>query len=423
MTDICYNPCAPILVGGNPVVNARIFFYTPATVNPKTVYSDEALSIPLPSPVTCDANGFFPQVYFDDGKYDIVCLYAAGNNAEIFKRENVEGNIFKDLVASISDLNSTNTAVKSVTANYSLIGLDRNKTLKCDCTAQAITISLLPANTAGNGYKIQVLKEDNTGNVITIAAASGETINGTATKVLNEQYGYLELISDGVGWFLQTNYDENYDSVGDVKQVWGVTPPDGWVVSHGTIGNASSNATTRANTDTLNLFTFFWNKYSTWPVYNSSGTVVTRLATAALDFADNRALVMIDTRGCVIQHSATTAADATITGSDTAALAVANMPNHTHTINVTNPAHTHAISDPGHLHTYESGFHTGDSNSGTGNDANKKDPATTNTSSTTTGITVTAATTAVTAVAVAAGSGTAFSIQQRAINLTLCTKL
>ena len=222
---------------------------------------------------------------------------------------------------------------------------------------------------------------------------------------------------------MQTNYDENYDSVGDIKQVWGTTSPDGWVVSHGTIGNAVSNATTRANTDTLNLFTFFWNKYITWPVLDSAGTAVTRLASAALDFAQNRAIEIIDTRGCVVQTSATTAADGTITGGDNVTLAVANMPNHTHTINVTNPAHTHAISDPGHLHTYESGFHAGDSNSGTGNDANKKDPATTNTSSTTTGITVTAAVTAVTAVAVAAGSGTAFSIQQRAINLTLCTKL
>jgi hypothetical protein len=40
------------------------------------------------------------------------------------------------------------------------------------------------------------------------------------------------------------------------------SPPTGWVLAYGTIGNAASGATNRANADTEALFTGYWNEYS-----------------------------------------------------------------------------------------------------------------------------------------------------------------
>lgn len=78
------------------------------------------------------------------------------------------------------------------------------------------------------------------------------------------------------------------------------TAPDGWIKSNGgTIGNAASGATTRANADTINLFTVLWENFSNdvLPIYTSTGVATTRGASAAADFAANRRLSIFDDRG------------------------------------------------------------------------------------------------------------------------------
>lgn len=67
------------------------------------------------------------------------------------------------------------------------------------------------------------------------------------------------------------------------------TIPDGWItLDDGTIGNASSGATTRANSDTEDLFILLWNSHSDAICPVSSG----RGATAAADFAANKTLTL-----------------------------------------------------------------------------------------------------------------------------------
>lgn len=76
--------------------------------------------------------------------------------------------------------------------------------------------------------------------------------------------------------------------------------PAGWIKSNGgTIGSAASGATTRANADTLALFTVLWENFSNdvLPIYTSAGVATTRGASAAADFAANRRLSIFDDRG------------------------------------------------------------------------------------------------------------------------------
>lgn len=84
------------------------------------------------------------------------------------------------------------------------------------------------------------------------------------------------------GDFLQTNA--------------GMTERPGWVWATGSIGNGTSGATTRANDDTLNLFTFCWNKFSNTlcPVSGGRGT------DPATDFAHGKTLTFVDARGMVL---------------------------------------------------------------------------------------------------------------------------
>lgn len=77
------------------------------------------------------------------------------------------------------------------------------------------------------------------------------------------------------------------------------TAPSGWVKENGgTIGNAASGATTRANADTLNLFTNQWNNFDNTerPIQTSAGAATTRGASAAADFAANKRFPLADSR-------------------------------------------------------------------------------------------------------------------------------
>lgn len=78
-------------------------------------------------------------------------------------------------------------------------------------------------------------------------------------------------------------------STGDIKATIKTTADAGWVMCNdGTIGSASSGATTRANADTSALYTLLWNNVSNTyaPVTGGRG------ASAAADFAANKPIAL-----------------------------------------------------------------------------------------------------------------------------------
>lgn len=80
----------------------------------------------------------------------------------------------------------------------------------------------------------------------------------------------------------------------------GSTAPADWVEENGgTIGSASSGATTRANADTSALFAHLWNNYDNTilSVQASDGSSTVRGVSAAFDFASNKRLPLFDARG------------------------------------------------------------------------------------------------------------------------------
>ncbi|MHC4711999.1 MAG: hypothetical protein ACYTAN_01845 [Planctomycetota bacterium] len=81
---------------------------------------------------------------------------------------------------------------------------------------------------------------------------------------------------------------------GDVKLTVNTTPDTGWVImDDGTIGDAGSGGTTRANADCEDLFTLLWNNISdTWcPVPGGRG------ASAAADWAAGKVITLPLTLG------------------------------------------------------------------------------------------------------------------------------
>lgn len=140
----------------------------------------------------------------------------------------------------------------------------------------------------------------------------------------------------------------------------------GWVIANAqTIGNASSNATQRANADTANLFAWHWNNFSNTrcPVFTSAGVPTTRGANAAADFAANKQIATYDKRGKTdigveamggasnsgtlagvpVQSGALTT-PGSIIGENLHALISAENGTHTHVNTLTDNGHFHNIT-------------------------------------------------------------------------------
>jgi hypothetical protein len=125
-------------------------------------------------------------------------------------------------------------------------------------------------------------------------------------------------------------------TTGELVSSFATTAPAGTVAMDGlTIGNASSGATSRANVDTLALFTLLWNQASNalLPIQDSAGTASTRGASAAADYAANKRLTL----PALVDGQAILAA----VGSGVLTATVGTVLNHTHAASVTDPGHRH----------------------------------------------------------------------------------
>ena len=133
----------------------------------------------------------------------------------------------------------------------------------------------------------------------------------------------------------------NAAPTGAVEGFRRTTAPAGWTIEDGgTIGNASSGATNRANSDTEALFTLLWGQFSNTilPIQTSAGAASTRGASAAADYAANKRMPLFDSRSRFLRGSDSGLGyDVAIT----VGLAQTDLIK----------AHAHPITDPGHDHS------------------------------------------------------------------------
>ncbi len=81
-------------------------------------------------------------------------------------------------------------------AAYAILSTDRNIIV---ADSVAITVTLPPAADVQE-HRYMVKKAGNSGDVVTVSAQSGETIDSSLTVALSTTYGWLEVLSDGTEW-------------------------------------------------------------------------------------------------------------------------------------------------------------------------------------------------------------------------------
>lgn len=132
----------------------------------------------------------------------------------------------------------------------------------------------------------------------------------------------------------QINSINSTPRTGDIRVSLSPSAPQGWVpMNDGSIGNAASGATTRANMDTFQLFKTIWDGVmNIWaPTQDSAGVPTARGATALADFLANKRLVLPLSLGRALSGTGTGAGlSARVlgqnTGAETVVLTGANMP-------------------------------------------------------------------------------------------------
>lgn len=124
-------------------------------------------------------------------------------------------------------------------------------------------------------------------------------------------------------------------TTGDVKLTIKTTADSGWVLMNdGTIGSASSGATTRANADTQPLYELLWTNCANAQCAVSTG----RGASAAADFAANKTIALPKALGRALAtygtgSGLTARALGQTLGEETHVLTTNEMPSHSHNFN------------------------------------------------------------------------------------------
>lgn len=171
---------------GDPLAAGKLTFYATNTLTLKNTYSDDALTVANTNPVVADAAGRFGNIFLEAGTYRVVLKNSA--DVQIWDRDPVEGPI------------GSSGAIDEKTGNYTLTIADATKVIAANATSAAVTITLLPAATATDGYEVTIKKTDSSTNTVTIDGDGSETIDGANTLVLTEQYQSVTIRSDGANW-------------------------------------------------------------------------------------------------------------------------------------------------------------------------------------------------------------------------------
>jgi len=105
----------------------------------------------------------------------------------------------------ILDASNLAFSSSSATSNTTLTETDGINVKLINATSGAVTVTLPTA--VSNAASFIIKKSDSSTNKVTIDGYSTETIDGGTTYVLNDQYNYVEIVSNGTNWVVTNEFN------------------------------------------------------------------------------------------------------------------------------------------------------------------------------------------------------------------------
>ena len=176
--------------GSSIAASYKLFQYVAGTTTKANTYTDAAKGTANSNPMTLNADGRLDQDVYIDQSMKFVLATSAAGDPPTSSEWTIDNALANEQVWT--------TVAK--TANYTIVEADRDKLVKVDATSGAVTITLLAAATAGDGFQLAIKKTDSSGNAVIIDGNSSETIDGVTTLTLSTQYDVAILTCDGSNW-------------------------------------------------------------------------------------------------------------------------------------------------------------------------------------------------------------------------------
>lgn len=312
---------------GRAVANATVTVYTSGVANPLPVIYQTTGSKTAPAvqdnPMTTDALGNYGFAA-PDGTYDIVI---SGGGIPTKTLPNID--LFDGGITYPSPMLGTVTSVSfSAPAMFSVggspvtgsgtivLGLATQVTntifsgpasgADAAPTFRSLVANDLPnagtAGTYGAGNAIPVITTDAKGRVTTVTTAAPAPAWGAITGTLSAQTD-LQTALDG-----KASVGSVSVYTGDVRWTISPTVQSGWLLANGgTIGDASSSSSERADADTQTLWELIWNStnINDCPMYTSAGVPQAKGGSAAADYALHYRIALPDMIGRTVVGAGT----------------------------------------------------------------------------------------------------------------------
>lgn len=269
---------------GTPIVNGKIYIGL-QNADPKlnliTIYSDRALTIPLANPQLTDAEGRSVNKIWIPGDYSI----QVDNSLDVQQLLDLDAGVTVE-VRGVTPLTNT--------AGTNTITAEGTPTVLSYLDGQLYSFQAVNNNTGPVTLNIDgVGAKSITKNLVTALEANDIQANSMIVVIWNENQDIFEWINQNTVT-LENTLLNTLQPTGLMQSYMGLTAPAGWVLADGgSIGNAASGATNRANADTEALFTLIYNSMADPQAPVSGG----RGAGAAADFALNKNITIPDLRG------------------------------------------------------------------------------------------------------------------------------
>jgi microcystin-dependent protein len=208
---------------GEPISGGRLEVYEAGTTTPLDTYTNAALTVASANPIILDSAGLIPVIYAAPDNYKFV-LKSADEATTYFTIDDYTV-IDPETAQAVSST--------TITFNTSVAADDYDRLFNANTASGGVTITA-NSEDLDNGFEFTVRKTSADANAVTVSGTGAQTINGSASYTIGNQFGSATFRSNGAaGWDIIYETPTSVVPTGTLMPFAGTTEPFGFLLCHG----------------------------------------------------------------------------------------------------------------------------------------------------------------------------------------------